>query len=173
MERNRRYPRTNPRQQSPESRKKSARKSRLTSYGLTLEQFDLLLTAQGHSCGMCHKPFSAGQRIAVDHDHACCDEKLRSCGQCVRGLLCLTCNITLGHIERRYASARAYLDQSAAIVQLIRPPRSKIPAVERFLEDLLRAGLPGQALPQRHDQLHVELRMRHDDDRGFAPAYLL
>jgi hypothetical protein len=163
----------NPHRQTPESAKRTKRKSWLTSYGLTLEQFDLLLAAQGNSCGMCHKPFSEGQRIAVDHDHACCDEKLRSCGQCVRGLLCLTCNITLGHIERRYASARAYLDQSAAIVQLIRPPRSKIPAVERFLEDLLRAGLPGQALPQRHDQLHVELRMRHDDDRGFAPAYLL
>ena len=28
----------------------------------------------------------------------------------IRGLLCHTCNIAPGHIERRYAMARAYLD---------------------------------------------------------------
>jgi hypothetical protein len=29
----------------------------------------------------------------VDHDHACCQKKNRSCGKCIRGLLCHTCNI--------------------------------------------------------------------------------
>jgi hypothetical protein len=53
---------------------------------------------------------SEGQLIHVEHDHACCQRKNRSCGKCVRGLLCHTCNIALGHIERRYAMARAYLD---------------------------------------------------------------
>jgi hypothetical protein len=33
-----------------------------------------------------------------------------SCGACVRGLLDLSCNTSLGHIERRYDLARAYLD---------------------------------------------------------------
>jgi len=96
--------------ESAESRKKSNRKYRISSYGLTQENFDRLLDAQQHTCGMCHEPFEEGQFIHVDHDHACCRAKNRSCGKCIRGLLCHTCNIALGHIERRYAMARAYLD---------------------------------------------------------------
>ena len=110
MERNRLYNRDHPHRESPESRKKSNRKFRISSYGLTQELFDLLLETQQNACGMCHEPFEEGQLIHVDHDHACCRGKNRSCGACIRRLLCHTCNIALGHIERRYAMARAYLD---------------------------------------------------------------
>jgi Recombination endonuclease VII len=110
MERQRQYSRAHPYRESPESRKKSNRKYRISSYGLTQELFDQLLDAQQNACGMCHEPFMNEQLIRVDHDHDCCREKNRSCGDCVRGLLCHTCNIALGHIERRYAMARAYLD---------------------------------------------------------------
>jgi hypothetical protein len=110
MERNRLYSRDHPHRESPESRKKSNRKYRISSYGLTQELFDLLLEAQQNACGMCHDPFGEGQLIHVDHDHACCPGKNRSCGKCTRGLLCYRCNISLGYIERRYAMARAYLD---------------------------------------------------------------
>jgi Recombination endonuclease VII len=110
MARRREYRRSHPHPESPESRKKSNRKYRISSYGLTQEQFDRFLDSQQHTCGMCHKPFEEGQLINVDHDHACCRGKNRSCGECIRGLLCHTCNIALGHIERRYAMARAYLD---------------------------------------------------------------
>ena len=110
MERNRLYNRDHPHRESPESRKKSNRKYRISSYGLTQELFDLLLEAQQNACGMCHEPFEEQQLIHVDHDHACCQGKNRSCGRCIRGLLCHTCNIALGYIERRYAMARAYLD---------------------------------------------------------------
>jgi hypothetical protein len=64
----------------------------------TQELFDLLLDAQQNACGMCHEPFKEGQLIHVDHNHACCRGKNRSCGQCIRGLLCHTCNIALGYI---------------------------------------------------------------------------
>jgi hypothetical protein len=110
MERQREYARAHPHRESPESRKKSNRKYRIASYGLTQEQFNRLLCVQQNTCGMCHEPFAEGQLIHVDHDHACCRGKNRSCGECVRGLLCHACNIALGHIERRYAMARAYLD---------------------------------------------------------------
>ena len=110
MERNRLYSRDHPHRESPASRKKPNLKYRISSYGLTQEQFDRLLAAQQLACGMCHKPFEGRQRIHVDHNHACCQQKNRSCGKCIRGLLCHTCNIALGHIERRYAMARVYLD---------------------------------------------------------------
>ena len=110
MARQRAYRRDHPHRESSESRRKSNRKYRITSYGLTQEQFYLLLDAQQQACGMCHEPFAQGQLIHIDHDHVCCRLKNRSCGQCIRGLLCQTCNIALGHIERRYAMAREYLD---------------------------------------------------------------
>ena len=111
MERQRAYSRAHPHRESPESRKRSNRKYRISSYGLSQEQFDRLLDAQLRACGMCHKPFEERQLIHVDHDHECCRGKNRSCGACIRGLLCHTCNIALGYIERRYALARAYLDR--------------------------------------------------------------
>ena len=66
MERNRLYNRDHPHRESPESRKKSNRKYRISSYGLTQEQFDRLLDAQQHTCGMCHEPFEEGQLIGPD-----------------------------------------------------------------------------------------------------------
>jgi hypothetical protein len=110
MANRREYNRLHGHRESRESRKKSNRKYRIARYGLAQEDFDLLLKVQRYACGMCHKPFEQGQLIHVDHDHACCREKNRSCGECIRGLLCHACNIALGHIERRYATARAYLD---------------------------------------------------------------
>ena len=110
MANRREYNRLHGHRESPESRKKSNRKYRISSYGLTQEQFDRLLAVQQHACGMCHEPFEEAQLIHVDHDHACCQRKNRSCGECVRGLLCHACNIALGYIERRYAMAHSYLD---------------------------------------------------------------
>lgn len=110
MERLRQYRRAVPRvRQTPESYKRSRRKARITAYGLTEETFAQLLEIQENACAMCREPLEEGQGRHIDHDHACCPVSLRSCGKCVRGILCHTCNIALGHIERRQALARAYL----------------------------------------------------------------
>ena len=37
-------------------------------------------------------------RLHVDHDHACCVGR-RSCGQCVRGVLCARHNLLIGQFE--------------------------------------------------------------------------
>lgn len=94
---------------SPEAIRRRSRALRLRRYDLTGEQFNRLLESQGNSCGMCHEPFKMAGRICIDHDHACCPDGKRSCGKCVRGLLCLRCNTTLGHIENLGELARIYL----------------------------------------------------------------
>ncbi len=88
------------------------RRSTLTHrYGLTPDQYEQLAQAQDYRCAICGKP-QAGRRLAVDHDHACCPETRRSCGRCIRGLLCTVCNQRLGIIEDAnwMAQARAYLE---------------------------------------------------------------
>jgi hypothetical protein len=97
------------RRYDPEAKRRWVRKHKLTRYGLTQQQFDGLLEVQQYACGMCHEPFTENRQIFVDHDHACCPGEKMSCGKCVRGLLCLSCNTALGYIERKIGLARAYL----------------------------------------------------------------
>lgn len=100
--------------EDPGNVRQRRRKHKFVHYGLTQVRFDSLLQKQGYACGMCHKPFGGEQLICIDHDHNCCPGRERSCGECIRGLLCLSCNTTLGHIERNYAIAQAYLDRPPA-----------------------------------------------------------
>lgn len=64
--------------------------------GLTHETFDALLESQGGCCAICRADRPGGKGDwHTDHDHACCAGG-RSCGKCVRGLLCSKCNQALG-----------------------------------------------------------------------------
>jgi len=65
-------------------------------YGLTPEQFDQIMAKQGGVCAICKKESS---KFCVDHDHSCCPGKGKTCGKCVRGILCDRCNLMLGFIE--------------------------------------------------------------------------
>lgn len=61
----------------------AARNRRLLNfYGITLDEYDLLLKSQNGHCAMC-PAIPLDKNLAVDHDH--------NTGA-VRGLLCLTCN---------------------------------------------------------------------------------
>jgi hypothetical protein len=64
-------------------------------YGLSLEAFQEMLLEQGGKCGICEVLFTDTTKPHVDHDHACCLGN-RSCGQCVRQLLCKNCNRMIG-----------------------------------------------------------------------------
>lgn len=65
-------------------------------YGLSAASYRVILAEQGHCCAVCEVP-AAESRIAltVDHDHMCCPTR-RSCGNCIRGLICDTCNRAIG-----------------------------------------------------------------------------
>jgi len=83
-------------------------------YGMTLEQSGRLLEIQQNACAMGQTRFEEDQPIFIDHDHARGPGEKSSCGKCVRGLLCLSCNTSLGLVERKYELARAYLDSPPA-----------------------------------------------------------
>lgn len=67
------------------------------AYRLTFQQFSVMLQGQGGLCGGCSKPPASGSFV-VDHDHSCCPGE-KTCGRCVRGLLCSKCNLALGHVS--------------------------------------------------------------------------
>jgi hypothetical protein len=62
------------------------------------------------------EPFTEDSVICIDHDHACCRDEKRSCGKCIRGLLCPGCNRALGIIESKYEMAQAYLGTRKGLV---------------------------------------------------------
>lgn len=67
------------------------------TYGLTEERFDAMVDAQGGVCAICKQPPPGKTKVLyVDHDHSCCPSLVKTCGGCVRGLLCSHCNRGLG-----------------------------------------------------------------------------
>jgi hypothetical protein len=97
----------------PAVRAKWRRVHKFVRLGITEEQFNQMLEAQGYACAMGGEPFEEGQRIFVDHDHTCCPKQVKAtaktCGKCIRGLLCFRCNTALGYIELYADLAEAYL----------------------------------------------------------------
>lgn len=81
---------------TPENRRREKLRDK---YGITVEQYDLMLAAQQGRCAICDKP-PTKRALAVDHCHAT---------GVVRALLCSPCNTSLGGYEAVRDSAPAYL----------------------------------------------------------------
>lgn len=69
----------------------------VSKYGITVEDYDRMFCEQNGVCKICSKPETKTNKktgkieyLAVDHCHAT--------GK-VRGLLCMSCNVTLGRVE--------------------------------------------------------------------------
>lgn len=84
--------------------------NRMRRYGITQAQYDALLASQGGRCAICSATEPGGKHGTwhIDHAHACCPGE-RSCGACVRGLLCHRCNIGIGHFADNTAVIAAAL----------------------------------------------------------------
>ena len=69
--------------------------SRKARFGLTREQYDLMVVAQAGCCAVCKMPPTIKHKgtvvaLCVDHDHLT--------GK-IRGLLCRACNVALGYLR--------------------------------------------------------------------------
>lgn len=61
-----------------------------------VEHYSKQLGLQNNVCAICHNPFP---RVPCqDHNHHCCNG-YKSCGKCLRGLLCNHCNNGLHFLE--------------------------------------------------------------------------
>jgi hypothetical protein len=95
--------------QPPDSHRARSRKSQLKlSYGLTVEDYDLMLQAQECKCAICgtKTPTGKWKVFAVDHCHKT---------GIVRGLLCNECNRGMGLLKdsaELLRKAADYLDAS-------------------------------------------------------------
>lgn len=91
-------------------------------YNISLEDYDKLLVFQNYRCGVCKRHVDELPGVLqVDHDHACCPGK-KSCGNCIRGLLCNSCNGGLGLFNDdadRLFAALTYLQENNCMIELI------------------------------------------------------
>ena len=70
-------------------------------YGLSMDDYDAMFSEQQGCCAICGRHQSdLGKRLHVDHNH--------SNGE-IRGLLCTSCNTTLGRLENNWNEFMEYL----------------------------------------------------------------
>ena len=74
----------------------------LYQYGLTVDQYNELCSGGCCVCG-------SMDRLSIDHDHACCPTN-KTCGKCIRGVLCDQCNVVLGRVKDDPVRLRALAD---------------------------------------------------------------
>lgn len=70
-------------------------------YGISPEEYQILLIAQNGVCAICSKKTDNGKRLSVDHSH--------TSGK-VRGLLCSKCNFAVGLLNDETIRAKSLLD---------------------------------------------------------------
>lgn len=74
------------------------------TYGIDIEEFDRIWSSQGETCAVCegrHSDSARNRRPTVDHDH--------KTGR-VRGLLCFTCNTSIGKLGDTYEALQRAAD---------------------------------------------------------------
>ena len=64
------------------------------SHNLNKEEYLKILERQNGLCAICRQD----KKLYIDHDHKCCYGD-RTCGKCVRGLICQKCNMMMHYID--------------------------------------------------------------------------
>lgn len=68
-------------------REETYRIKNLGRFGISVDEYDIILNRQNGVCAVCKNPCITGRRLAVDHNHKT---------NTVRGLLCSRCNMSIG-----------------------------------------------------------------------------
>jgi len=115
-----------------------------SKYGITGAQFEVMLIRQFGRCLGCQQDFDLGRKrsICVDHDHKCCSGD-KSCGKCVRGLLCQNCNNVLGRTAEDKTTLRrliSYLDYDRTKWQVYVVGSLRNESIPDISQDLRKEG---------------------------------
>lgn len=90
-------------------------------YGITIEQYDAMLAKQNGVCAICQNPPRGKmKRLSVDHDHIT---------GAVRGLLCITCNRTVGYLDNA-----TWADSATQYLQAHKEQQEWVEDAKNFLQ---------------------------------------
>ncbi|MFF9069741.1 endonuclease domain-containing protein [Streptomyces sp. NPDC014891] len=125
-----RFVRDNQRDGIPRSRCRSCsgKLTRAKKFNISFADVDRLFALQDQRCALCGTEHADVDGLNLDHYHNCCSDNGTSCGKCVRGLLCWSCNAgVVTWYERLRGTVPAYplLDD-----YLDNPPATRLGAAE-------------------------------------------
>lgn len=124
----------------------TAKPTALWRHRLSEDDYYGMLEAQGGVCAIC----GTDTRLVIDHDHGCCssspDQPTKTCGLCVRGLVCYRCNLALGMVEAigpaSLVRALRYIDGHNARGVGLGGPGGFVDRVSEYLTIALTAEAP-------------------------------
>lgn len=94
---------------------------RRQKYGVSPSEFQSMIDSQDAKCAICATGNPGGTGAwCIDHDHSCCPGK-KSCGKCVRALLCADCNKGIGLLRDDVdiiMAAAAYVLQRTNVLEM-------------------------------------------------------
>jgi len=72
-----------------------SRREVLRRHNLTITEYEKLFREHNGVCAICGEKETFRKHLSIDHNHNCCNSK-KTCGKCIRGLLCSRCNQMIG-----------------------------------------------------------------------------
>jgi hypothetical protein len=95
--------------------------------GLEREQYQTLWALQDGLCAVCKRDLAElrSHQRHIDHDHTHCDDAT-TCGECVRGILCGSCNGCVGQYEANRTGPKTLLLVEAIKRYLANPPAHRM-----------------------------------------------
>lgn len=84
-------------------------------YGITYEEYEVILASQGGKCWICGKP-PKKRRLHIDHEHMKRDKKRKpeEVRAKIRGLLCWKCNTAIA----KFKDNAGHMKQASVYVEL-------------------------------------------------------